>query len=161
MPSLTGTTLVRQLPRKNVGKSLTADALQEIRDSVSAADVARAIREALDATYTSAAGNTFPDHRTRLEAGKVWMNYMVGMPLQRQEVIATVSEPPEAIIKRMLQSPAARSKLVELLNETEAGKKFIAENGATVPLLTAKRGKVRQVAENDGEIDSQAEGGDE
>ena len=82
--------------------------------------IANAVKSALQAEYQTKHGPQ-PDHRTRLEAAKVFMNYTIGLPMERQPEPEPVRTPESssASLNRIMASPAARAALRRMLDEAE------------------------------------------
>ena len=82
--------------------------------------IANAVKSALQAEYQTKHGPQ-PDHRTRLEAAKVFMNYTIGLPVERQPDPEPVRTPESssAAMDRLMASPAARAALRRMLDEAE------------------------------------------
>lgn len=109
-----GTSLVRKLE----GRGFIA----AMDDTVTPELVARAVLAGLNATYTTKHGEV-PDHRTRLEAAKLALNYAVGLPVQRT-IVETheVKESDSDVMTRILASPAARDALAAILATSSEGR---------------------------------------
>lgn len=83
----------------------------------------RTIRDGMTATYINKAGDEVPDHRVRLDAAKLALSYLVGMPIQRQEQVNynfDMSElDPAQIVEQLAQSPAMLEKVKAMVMEAE------------------------------------------
>ena len=66
-------------------------------------------------------GNEYPDWRTRLAVLTLKLHYLLGKPIERQQIVtATVSgENETALIERLAKSPAMREALRGVLGEAE------------------------------------------
>ena len=97
-----------------------AETLSAIARVVTPEQIARALAEALSATIKTKTGE-IPDYRTRLEAAKVFMNYTIGLPVERQPEPEPVRTPESssASLNRIMASPAARAALRRMLDEAE------------------------------------------
>gem|GEM_PF-4268559 len=113
----------------NRDKTKSMEVIGRLAELVTADDIAVAIHGALKATTitweTGADGKkvpvTVPDHRLRLEGGKLALSYFVGNPIQRQEIVTQeVKNNGDEAMARLMASPAARAELQRMLDE--AGK---------------------------------------
>lgn len=118
-----GIALVQKMSRGDE----TMDALSK---RVTPDRIAQAIMEALEANYITKNGE-LPDHRTRIEAAKLYLNYSVGLPVQRV-VTQTIGErePDADVLARILGSAAAREGLAKLLASSEDGRRLLALAGS-------------------------------
>jgi hypothetical protein len=104
---------------------------------VTADDIASAIHGALKAEVTTwetgedgkKIPTKGPDHKLRLEAGKVALSYLVGMPVQRQEIITKEVKSDKEAMDALLASPAARDALRKKLDEAESRGKIKVVEG--------------------------------
>ena len=115
-----GSTLVQQTAHRKAattreGRQLFANTTMDaIIVAITPESVASAICDALMATLKDGT----PDHRTRIEGAKLFLNYSVGLPVQRTETIdLTPKESPKDIMDRLLANPAARAVLRQILDE--------------------------------------------
>lgn len=94
---------------------LSRAALESLTSQVPSDDVIGTLAAMLVAETPQ--GN--PDWRARENAVKLWLSYVVGLPVQRQEIVqhkVTSARPTLA----MLSDPATRSALRQLLADAEA-----------------------------------------
>ncbi len=86
------------------------------------AEIARALRQALTATVTNRAGVVEPDHRIRIQAADIALAYLIGRPVQRQEILSVnVDADAEAGLEaRLKNSPALRQVFRRVLDGIEA-----------------------------------------
>lgn len=94
-----------------------------------AAQIARAIGEALSATTVTKAGVAIPDHRTRMQAAELGLSYLVGRPTARTEAININLDADAAmgIEERLAKSPALREQLRRSL--AAADEKSLSRDG--------------------------------
>jgi hypothetical protein len=107
--NLFGTDLVKKVA--GAKKDLGAETMELINQKVTPEAIANALCEALQADVWSKEGGKGPDHRIRLEAIKVYLNWQIGKPVERSITITQPSEDDDQIMERMLQSPAAVAAL--------------------------------------------------
>jgi hypothetical protein len=84
--------------------------------------IAETIASCLSATMTDRSGTVSPDHRTRLAAAQLALAYLVGRPVERQEVV-TVSLDADSALglrERLAHSPALRQTLRGALRDVDA-----------------------------------------
>lgn len=131
-----GTSFVRKLRAKS-GDDFGSLVLGRLMDTVKPEDVAAAISGGLQAVYMTKNGAA-PDCRTRIEAAKLYLNYTVGLPVQRV-VTATVGErEPEAdVLARILSSPVARASLAAVLASSDEGRQLVAQAASMAPPAVA------------------------
>lgn len=77
-----------------------------------------ALADALAADQVNRDGSRGPDHRTRVQAALALLQYRVGRPVERSEVISVTVEKDHAadLTERLKSSPALRASLQRLLN---------------------------------------------
>lgn len=94
-----------------------AETLSAIARVVTPEQIARALAEALSATIKTKTGE-IPDYRTRLEAARIFLNYTVGLPVQRVETSdVTAGGSSAEVLERLLTNPAACQTLERVLAE--------------------------------------------
>lgn len=101
--------------------TLTPKIMSAIADRVTPETIGEAILELLNAVMA----NDKPDWRAREAGIKLYLNYMVGMPTQRQEITETrvnVSMDPE----KLLGNPATLEAIARKLRGTEAGDQLLS-----------------------------------
>jgi len=83
--------------------------------------VADTIKDMLEATRPTKHGEV-PDGRQREAGVKLWLAYMVGLPVQRQEIVSVQldAEAELGIRERLRHSPALRANLRRMIDEIEA-----------------------------------------
>lgn len=97
----------------DVGPGLILKLVKE----VPVAEVITAIKNMLTANMRTKDGRTVPDYRAREAGAKLYMSYVVGMPVQRVVSTAPPRESDTDTLARMLSSPAAREALRRVLAE--------------------------------------------
>ncbi len=101
--------------------ALSQRALERLVNEVPADDVCAMVKEML--TAETPQGN--PDWRARTDAIKVWFSYVIGLPIQRQEIVThKVSGHVDAAA--LLSNPATLDAIVRRLSGTPAGDKLKA-----------------------------------
>lgn len=94
--------------------------LSHLAAAIPAATIIDGINKLLEATFVTKSGKKHPDFRAREAGLKLWLNYLVGLPIQRQ-IIATAASPESrtAAWDRLLQSPAARAEIRRMLDDAD------------------------------------------
>ena len=116
MPSLPGTELAKRMSRH--GK-LSIETMEKLSERVTPDLVADTVCAAMAAEINGKAG-AIPDHRTRLEACKLFLNYIVGMPVQRQEIVTKDVKSDQDVIASLVASPAAMAALERRISAAKA-----------------------------------------
>ncbi len=106
--------------------------LERLAAEVPADTILDGIRKLLAATFVTKSGKEHPDYRAREAGLKLWLNYLVGLPVQRQ-VIANVPPPKsrEESWHEIERSPAARAALRRVLDD--ADRRAEVGEGARLP----------------------------
>jgi hypothetical protein len=78
------------------------------------------IEDLLAATHVTKGGNIIPDNRAREAAVKLLLAYVVGLPVQRQEIIQKFIDGSLDTEEAILASPALRSTLARKIARVEA-----------------------------------------
>ena len=78
------------------------------------------IEQLLEATHVTKGGNHIPDNRARESAVKLLLAYMVGLPVQRQEIIQKFIDGSKDTEEAILASPALRATLARKIAQVEA-----------------------------------------
>jgi hypothetical protein len=83
----------------------------------------KALADALTADQVNRDGSRGPDHRTRVSAALALLQYRVGRPIERSEVISVNLDADAAtgLAERLKNSPALRSSLRKMLDQVDAG----------------------------------------
>lgn len=94
---------------------------EALESELAPALIARAIAGALTADAVTKSGARIPDHRTRLAAAELALNYLVGRPAQRTETlnINVDAQPGIDLVERLRSSPALREQLRKHLTEAD------------------------------------------
>jgi hypothetical protein len=104
-------TELKNLRAGDIGTGLILQLAKEVPPE----QIAVAIKEMLGATTNQRTGahdyEEVPDWRAREAAVKLYLSYMLGMPVQRTEVKTQVIESEEQTLARLLGSPAVREAL--------------------------------------------------
>jgi hypothetical protein len=108
----------------NVNAALTDELIKRFPPSL----IADALAGMLKATIQKG-GHPYPDTKTRAEAIKLILAYMVGLPVQRQEVIQYRVDAVQSLLERAGGSPELTAALEQAL---AAQKRLLAENPETL-----------------------------
>ncbi len=75
--------------------------------------IIKALADALEADMANRDGTRGPDHRTRTQAAALLLQYRIGRPVERQEVISVNLDADSAVgmQERLRQSPSLREAL--------------------------------------------------
>ena len=79
--------------------------------------IAKKIAELLDATHVTAGNRTIADNRAREAGLKLLLGYLIGLPVQRQEIITRHTSTLEELQAKVKNSPELRRAIAELLDE--------------------------------------------
>ena len=97
--------------------------LETLAASFTDEEIRGTLKDMLTAVVVTKGGNERPDYRTRLEAVKMYLAYIVGTPIQRQEQVnynLDINDLSEAELTQTLaKSPAMRKKIRAMLNAAE------------------------------------------
>ena len=103
---------IRQM--SDIGPAL----LMRISETVSPETVADTIKAMLTAEHETKGGDMYPDWRAREAGAKLYLSYMIGMPVQRQVTLTQTPQTDEETLARLLSSPASKRALkVALLGD--------------------------------------------
>jgi len=97
---------------------INRSAVAILAEKVPADDVCAMLAEMLTATRPTKQG-PIPDWRAREAACKIWFAYREGLPVQRQEIHQTVTNRTEDESMKLLESPAMRRAMREMLDKAE------------------------------------------
>ena len=116
-PALLGPDAIRLIAAE-VAPSEIAKTIKEMMGAclVSGSLVKKALEEGLDAP---------PDWRAREAGVKLWLSYVVGMPVQRQHIVQERRQ--SAPIEDLLGSPAAREALAKAFAGSPEGRAAMQE----------------------------------
>jgi hypothetical protein len=89
------------------------------------------IEDLLAATHCTKGGQVIPDNRARESAVKLLLAYVVGLPVQRQEIIQKFIDGSKETEEAILASPALRSTLARKIAQVEAS---VAAGATTIEL---------------------------
>lgn len=105
-----------ELKAINKGSDIGPALLSKLAELIPVEFVAEKILQLLNAECVNARGESYPDNRA-IEAGvKLYMSYQVGMPVQRQVIVNQTSESAAQTLERLLESPASRRALQQVLD---------------------------------------------
>jgi hypothetical protein len=93
----------------------------EIDHQAPAERIIRALTVALEATTTTRSGTVEPDHRTRVAAASKLLEYRIGRPVERQEIVSVNLDADSALglADRLKNSPALRQAIRAALDSAE------------------------------------------
>jgi len=115
-------------------KHISIRVLESINKKFGCDAVARTLAECLEATKTvSIKGMPLetPDYKVRLETAKLIMQYQVGNPVTRQEIVTKNIDTMSTLQSKLAKSPALRRAVGNMLDNVE-GK----ENTRTIDITT-------------------------
>lgn len=100
---------------------MTADTLAAIADKFGGETMAQMLYELCDAECVTNGGKRIPDNRTRLAALSLAMAYLIGRPVERQEIVSVNVDADNALglEERLRHSPALRSMFRKMLDNVE------------------------------------------
>jgi hypothetical protein len=103
---------------------LSADTLSAIADKFGDGRLAQLLSELCDAKCITKGGHEIADNRTRLAAVSLALAYLIGRPVERQEILTVnVDADAEAgLEERLKNSPALRKVFRRVLDSIEEGK---------------------------------------
>ncbi len=83
--------------------------------------IAGKIDELLNATHVTKGGKRIADNRAREAGLKLLMAYLIGLPVQRQEIVQVNFDSLEELQRRAQQSPALRAAVAKILEPLPGG----------------------------------------
>jgi hypothetical protein len=112
---------------------MTTDVVAAIADKFGGEKIAKLLEELCEAESLTNGGKARPDHRTRLAAVTLVLAYLIGRPVERQEIVSVNLDADAAtgLAERLKSSPALRSSLKKLLEDVE-------DEGATGRVVDAE-----------------------
>ena len=113
----------QQLDRVAKASDLGPALLLQLVLEVPPEEIVEALKGMVNATMTTKDGRKVPDYRAREAGVKLYLTYVVGMPVQRVISTPTILESDDRTMSRLMASPAAR----------EAMKRALATEVETVP----------------------------
>ena len=101
---------------------LSADTIAAIADKFGGETMATMLHELCKAECITKGGHKIADNRTRLAALSLAMAYLIGRPVERQEIISVNldADATHGLKERLAHSPALRKVLQSMLNEVES-----------------------------------------
>jgi hypothetical protein len=92
-------------------------------------DVAKTIASLMTAKLVRKDGVEYPDIRAQEAGVKLWLAYMVGMPVQRQEVVTVNldADSEAGMVDRLRSSPALRAQLRKILDSVDDSAAVVIE----------------------------------
>lgn len=106
------------IPKQNPSRDLA----RTLSSEVTAERIAEVLSDGLVAMRTTGSGVCEPDMRTRLEAAKLALAYIVGLPIQRSEIVNVNVDAAaqQDMVARLRSSPALRAAVSRMLAEADA-----------------------------------------
>ena len=103
-------------------RQLSTDTVLAIAHRFGNERVADLLDELCGATVVTRGGTVLPDNRTRLAATSLVLAYLVGRPVERQEIVSVNLDADSAtgLAERLRSSPALRESLKRLIGEAES-----------------------------------------
>ena len=103
-------------------KLLSADVMAAVANKFDGDKLAGLLDELCSAQVVTNGGRQVPDNRTRLAAVTLVLAYLVGRPVERQEIVSVNldADSMTGLRERLRSSPAMRETLAGLLAEVEA-----------------------------------------
>ena len=102
-------------------RMVSADTLAAIADKFGDNKMADMLYELCEAECLTRGGHKIPDNRTRLAALSLVMAYLIGRPVERQEIVNVNldADSSHGMMERLKSSPALRAQLKRMLDEAE------------------------------------------
>ena len=102
---------------------LSADTLAAIADKFGGETMAQMLFELCSAECITKGGHKIADNRTRLAALSLAMAYLIGRPVERQEIVQVNVDADNALglEERLRHSPALRAMFRKMLDNVEGG----------------------------------------
>ncbi|MEZ0300001.1 MAG: hypothetical protein ACAI35_26400 [Candidatus Methylacidiphilales bacterium] len=112
-----------RLPRRRARRKITTPGPGSISPAVMAHlskrfppdYIAGKIGELLEATHIVTGGREVPDNRARESGLKLLMTYLIGLPVQRKEIVQLTVDSLEDLQRRAQQSPALRAAVEKVV----------------------------------------------
>jgi hypothetical protein len=111
---------VRQVGETEL-RNLSRDVIQAFAKRFDADKVGDMLEQLCNATHKTKGGQDIADNRTRLAATSLALAYLIGRPVERQEIVSVQmdADSPSGLRDRLLKSPALRATVKKLLAEVE------------------------------------------
>ena len=103
-------------------KSISVSVLESINKRFGSDAVAKTLAECLDATKTVSIKGVpleTPDYKVRLDTAKLIMQYQVGNPVTRQEIVTKNIDTMSTLQSKLAKSPALRRAVGNMLDNVE------------------------------------------
>ena len=111
-------TLAKNARELNIPGNVTPALVAHLASRFSPEFIAGKVEELLNATHVTQGGREIADNRAREAGLKLLMAYLVGLPVQRQEIVQVSFDSLEELQKRAQQSPALRSAVAKILGSS-------------------------------------------
>jgi hypothetical protein len=100
---------------------MSADTLAAIADKFGGEKMAQMLYELCEANCTTNGGKVIADNRTRLAALTLAMAYLIGRPVERQEILTVNMDADSAVgmEERLRHSPALRAMFRKMLDRVD------------------------------------------
>jgi hypothetical protein len=102
------------------GKNVSAQVIERLAERFTPDEICRRIEDLLDATHLSGGGKQIPDNRAREGGLKLLLSYLVGLPVQRQEIVTVNFDSLESLKERAKASPSLRASLAKVQAQAQA-----------------------------------------
>lgn len=109
---------VENAPALATARDVTPNLIAHLAGRFSPEFIAGKIEELMGATHVTAGGKLIPDNRAREAGLRLLMAYLIGLPVQRQEIVQLNFDSLEELQRRAQQSPALRSAVAKILEPT-------------------------------------------
>ena len=98
---------------------VNAEIAAAILDSARPSEIVADLEEIIRSAYTTGRdGKEHPDFRTRLAAQQLRLHYLLGRPIERQQIVtAQVGESADDIVARLRESPALQDALARMIED--------------------------------------------
>ena len=96
--------------------------IDAIAENFPVEDVVTLLKRITTAQVFTKDGRAMDDHRTQLAAAQLILNYVVGRPVERQEIISVNvnADTESGMLDRLKSSPALRASFRKILDAAEA-----------------------------------------
>lgn len=110
--------LEQQTTKMRTPGNVTPALINHLAEKFSPEFIAGKIEELLNATHLTKGGQAISDNRAREAGLKLLMSYLIGLPVQRQEILQLNFDSLEELQKRAQQSPTIQAAVARVLAPT-------------------------------------------
>ena len=109
--------------------SISRELMDAIAHEIEPTEIAKCIRELITATRELKNGTVLPDTRAMESGVKLYLAYMIGLPVQRIENlnVNVDAETEEGLTDRLAKSPALRQSFRRVLSKAEGVSEGVVE----------------------------------